>query len=428
MEVLTFAGLPAVLFLDPPTQAQLAEFYGYRGIGLAGTARAQTPEWMDEHLPPVFSWLKSVGAKVAHYKICSTFDSSPEIGSIGKAMDIAAAQFNGLMPILVAAPVMRRYQTFGTLFASSPTGVARLDRHLIMARHPVTPMNEADLRLVLAAQTQRPAGLISVEDLVDRQSADVALHRETKSGSKIVLFDSVSGADLTQCGQLIWENTSPEMLAVGSQGIEYALVAHWRDQGLIEPVPMPISAGKKQMIAVSGSTSIITAAQIDHAEAHGFAGIALSAAACLGDNAAFGAVVDLALHHLSQERDVLIYSAKGPEDSGASHVAAMMTGQSVYAANERRGVTLGKLLFELLEKTGMSRAAISGGDTSGHATSQLGVYALTALSPTLPGASLCRAYSANPNIHGLELALKGGQMGSVDYFDWIRRGGGANTQ
>jgi uncharacterized protein YgbK (DUF1537 family) len=66
---------------------------------------------------------------------------------------------------------------------------------------------------------------------------------------------------------------------------------------------------------------------------------------------------------------------------------------------------------------------ISGGDTSGYATQQLGIFALSALAPTIPGASLFKAHADGP-MDGLELALKGGQMGSPDYFGWIRDGGG----
>ena len=33
MEVMTFAGLPTVLFLDMPTDAQVARFAGYRSRG-----------------------------------------------------------------------------------------------------------------------------------------------------------------------------------------------------------------------------------------------------------------------------------------------------------------------------------------------------------------------------------------------------------
>ena len=54
MEVLAFAGLPTVLVLDLPSPARLEAFRAYRGIGIAGVARARTPAWMDEHLPPVF--------------------------------------------------------------------------------------------------------------------------------------------------------------------------------------------------------------------------------------------------------------------------------------------------------------------------------------------------------------------------------------
>jgi uncharacterized protein YgbK (DUF1537 family) len=85
MEVMTFAGLPTVLFLDVPTPERLAQFAGYRGIGIAGVARSRSPEWMDRHLPPVFRALATMGAPVSHYKVCSTLDSAPHVGSIGRA-------------------------------------------------------------------------------------------------------------------------------------------------------------------------------------------------------------------------------------------------------------------------------------------------------------------------------------------------------
>jgi len=94
-------------------------------------------------------------------------------------------------------------------------------------------------------------------------------------------------------------------------------------------------------------------------------------------------------------------------------------------ANARIGESLGRILSRLLRETGLKRAIISGGDTSGHASRQLGLYAFTALAPTIPGAALLEAHSDDPGLAGLQLALKGGQMGSADYFGWIKRGGGA---
>lgn len=87
LEALTFAGLPSVLFLDIPTREQLELFPGSRGIGIASTARAHGPAWMDENLPPAFDWLRRLNAPVTHYKVCSTFDSAPHVGSIGRAID-----------------------------------------------------------------------------------------------------------------------------------------------------------------------------------------------------------------------------------------------------------------------------------------------------------------------------------------------------
>lgn len=157
LEALTFAGLPSVLFLDIPTREQLELFPGSRGIGIASTARAHGPAWMDENLPPAFDWLRRLNAPVTHYKVCSTFDSAPHVGSIGRAIDIAAPRFGGdWIPLLIAVPEMRRYQCFGHFFAGSPQGVFRLDRHPVMARHPVTPMNESDVRLHLGAANAAP--------------------------------------------------------------------------------------------------------------------------------------------------------------------------------------------------------------------------------------------------------------------------------
>jgi 3-oxoisoapionate kinase len=161
MEVLAFAGLPTVLFLDLPSPARLESFRRYRGIGVAGTARARSPAWMDEHLPPVLNLLAATGAPVLHYKVCSTFDSAPGIGSIGRAADLAIELLRpSWTPMVVADPGMGRYQVFGHLFAMAGGVGYRLDRHPTMSRHPTTPMDEADLNRHLARQTRLRSGLV----------------------------------------------------------------------------------------------------------------------------------------------------------------------------------------------------------------------------------------------------------------------------
>jgi 3-oxoisoapionate kinase len=432
MEVMSFAGLPTVLFLDTPTPERLARFAGYRAVGIAGVARSRGPDWMDRHLPPVFRSLEALGAPVSHYKVCSTFDSAPHVGSIGRAADLAIPILGGAWhPLLVAAPGIARYQAFGSLFAVAADGRRyRLDRHPTMSRHPVTPMDEADVRLHLARQTQRRIGLV---DLVAMKAggADAALAGERAGGAEIVALDVVDEETLAEAGRLIWENRGERLFAIGSQGLQYALVAHWRAAGLIEPEHRPPAASPAARIAcVSGSCSPVTAAQIDLAGRSGFAAIRLDAARAVDEGEwvlELERTIGLALAAVSEGRDPLVFTATGPEDPAVAAMRAAVASSGIAAdtVNDRIGAGLGRLLDRVMREAGISRGVIAGGDTSGHAAMTLGIYALTALAPIAPGAPLCRGHSDDPAHAGLEIALKGGQMGRPDYF-LAARGGGAN--
>ena len=430
MEVLSFGGIEAVLFLDVPTPEQLAAFPGARAIGIAGVARSETPQWMDQHLPRIFAALAALGPALAHYKVCSTLDSAPEIGSIGHAIDLAAPLLGGSwVPTLLAAPAIRRYQAFGHLFAGSGDGVFRLDRHPVMSRHPVTPMHESDVARHLSQQTDMPTACIDVTALRAADGGDAALARLLRAGPAIVTLDGLDETDMAQAGRLIWEHRGERLLAVGSQGVEYALLAYWRAIGALGEPPAAGSAGAvSQIIAVSGSVSPTTADQIAWSAAHGFGLVALDAARLLTDGEAeIARTVALARRELGAGRSVLVHSARGPDDPAvvAFRAAVARSGMSGSTANAGIGAGLGRILRQLLAESGLRRAVISGGDTSGHASQQLGVYALTALAPTIPGAALCTAHRSSGV--PIELALKGGQMGTPDYFGWIRAGGGPRT-
>ena len=155
-------------------------------------------------------------------------------GSIGRAIDLAAPILGGTWhPLVVAAPAIARYQAFGNLFAAVNGVGYRLDRHPTMSRHPVTPMDEADVRLHLAKQTGRSIGLVDLVAM-KRGEADASLDRERTLGAEIVALDVVDDETLREAGRLVWEHRGERLLAVGSQGVEYALVAHWRAAGLLE--------------------------------------------------------------------------------------------------------------------------------------------------------------------------------------------------
>jgi uncharacterized protein YgbK (DUF1537 family) len=421
MEALELHGVPTVLFMREPTAAQMGRFAKRRAIGLAGSSRSETPDWMDNHLAAAFGWLKSLGAAVCHYKVCSTFDSSPQIGSIGRAIDIGQRLFGQAhIPLVVGAPQLKRYTAFGNLFASYRDDIYRIDRHPVMSRHPVTPMKEADLRQHLEMQTAKRVALV---DLAALNQTHVDRHVDLAFSGKaeIVLFDVADIATQKSVGRQLWRIRSRDgFLVVGSSGVEYALLSEWTRLGLIDPEAEFSPPGRVDRIAVvSGSCSPTTERQIHHAVANGFDGVMLDPRGLAsGDGEAIAHAIERGLESLAAGRSVILYTALGP----SSDIGGEFGGRE--DARHAIGRGLGQIERALVEQTRLTRAVIAGGDTSSHALHQLGVFALTMRmpSPATPGSPLCRAHSDDKAFDGLEIALKGGQVGGDDYFGRIRDG------
>jgi uncharacterized protein YgbK (DUF1537 family) len=234
LEALTTSGIETVLFTEPPDAALLAKFPNVRAIGVAGNSRTMSPQQMDDRLPGAFASLLAHNPAILHYKVCSTFDSSPQIGSIGRAIEIGCrATETRAVPLVVGSPHLQRFCLFGNLFARSglDSPAYRLDRHPTMTKHPVTPMTEADLRIHLSHQTALPVRLVNVLTLDrDPVMTTKALQSETNDES-IVLFDTLTSEHLARIGKLIWEVHKREektLFVAGSSGIESALSMHWR--------------------------------------------------------------------------------------------------------------------------------------------------------------------------------------------------------
>ncbi len=157
-ETLTQSGVPTVIFTNPPSPSYLKRrFPSVRALGISGTARTLPADVIKEALTPVFRVMESYRAPIYLYKVCSTFDSSARVGNIGRAIELGLEIFAPeFVPVLAAAPRLGRYTVFGNHFAAVGAGeIYRLDRHPSMSRHPVTPMQEADLCRHLAQQTEQ---------------------------------------------------------------------------------------------------------------------------------------------------------------------------------------------------------------------------------------------------------------------------------
>ncbi len=432
MEALVLGGVPTVLFLNAPDEAFIREhFPDVRAIGVAGVSRSMSPDQMEADLPPIFTALQQLGAPLFHYKICSTFDSSPSVGNMGTAAEIGWRIFQAqVIPMMVGAPLLKRYVAFGNLFATVGDTTYRLDRHPTMSKHPMTPMDESDLRLHLGKQTGRKIGLIDALQLAQSDEAIAARYQTLMDkGFEIILFDTLDQTHVEKIGRLMWAQRGDRpIFSVSSSGLEYALTAHWQQTGFVQkPPPLPAVGSVEQLLVVSGSAAPGTAGQIQWAIENGFEAVRLDGVKLVDPvlaDAERGRIIEEALASLGQGRNLLLYSALGPDDLAiaATNQRLDKLGLDSRTVGQKLGTQQGLILRELLERTGLKRACVTGGDTCGHAAHQLGIYALEILMPIAPGAPLCRARSLNPQFDGLQISLKAGQVGKPDYFGSVLRG------
>ena len=422
LEQLTLAGIRTALFIAPPTPAQLKKFPGLQAIGVAGKTRSLAPDAMGRELKAALLSLKKLGARHVHYKVCSTFDSSPSIGSIGRVMDVAAKIFSApFIPLLVAAPLLGRFTIFGQHFARYGTGstgaIHRLDRHPSISKHPVTPMIEADLRLHLGKQTKKRVALFDILKVaLPPNEAHAAFKQLFTEKPDVVLFDALTTAHLSRIGELLEEFASAKqpLFSVGSSGIEMALAEQWKSKRLTRTFAPPTH----QILVGSGSCSPVTSEQIAWALKHGFLEVALDAAALAKGKTSTKEIkraADVASAWLAAGRSVIVHSTKSGSDQC---IAAKLKGRTA----EVLGAALGKVLLGAMEQSDVRRICIAGGDTSSYAARAMGIEALEMIAPLTPGAPLCRAFTPSSPTDGCEVVFKGGQVGAEDYFQTVLKG------
>lgn len=422
LEQLTLAGVRTALFIKPPTTRQLKQFPHLQAVGVAGMTRAMTPAAMKQELVPALKNLKKLGARHVHYKVCSTFDSSPEIGSIGCVAEIAPKIFRSpFIPLLVAAPALGRFTVFGTHFArygiGSAGAVHRLDRHPSISRHPVTPMTEADLRLHLAQQTKRKVALFDFLKLaLPEKELQAELNKLLRTKPDLILFDALDAEHLARIGRLMDGLASAKrpLFSIGSSGVEAALTASWGRK----KTAMPRANAVKQILVGSGSCSPVTLGQIKWALKNGFTGVPLEAgllASAKMRDAAIQRAVTLATKFLKSGQSVILYTSKTGADK---RVAAQLKNRSASIL----GTALGQALRDVIAQSAVKRICVAGGDTSSYAARALGVEALEMIAPLTPGAPLCRAVAPGAPLDGREIVFKGGQVGAENYFEIVKRG------
>jgi uncharacterized protein YgbK (DUF1537 family) len=394
-------GHRAFLFLRVPEPQQLAQVGSLDAVGIAGAARAMTPEEIQGELTPVGAFFRELGVQVLHYKCCSTFDSASERGNIATAVAILRGYVeHETAAIIGGQPSLGRYCAFSNLFASFGVdgAVYRLDRHPTMSRHPATPMGEADLRRHLSA-----LGMTNIESIhwpvlaggVENLALEWQRLAQTASA---VLIDALDAGHIDAIGNLLRaESRQQSLLALGPSSVAQAFF------GEKEPEARPASNSiDGPVLSFVGSLSPTTRLQV--AAARSYTRIAIDPDKLLSSADAREIIIEKAAAALKEGEHVMLSTA--PEEGDAPHAAAVDLASASAS-----------LVDEVLKRHPVRRLAIAGGDTSSRIISHLGYWGLSYHSQVSNGVAASLAWSDDPSRDRMLVMLKGGQMGHERLFE-----------
>ncbi|MDQ7948491.1 MAG: four-carbon acid sugar kinase family protein [Pedobacter sp.] len=429
LESLTNYGLKTMLFIDVPVAEKLKKYKDLDAIGIAGMSRTFSPAEMEDHLRPAFVALAKLHPKHVHYKICSTFDSSPSIGSIGKAIDIGTEVFKTpVVPLLVAVPPLGRYCLFGNLFARMGIGsegtIFRLDRHPSMSRHPVTPADESDLRLHLGKQTKKKIGLVDLLSIRENQP-------KLDPNDEILLFDALENEDLNTIGEIIDSMAEDaSQFIVGSSGVGMALGSYWAKKKPTAAVNWKAAIVGGAILVVSGSCSLTTANQIKTAIDNGFVSLAIDTIALAENltgehrkdsdaiNRTAFQYAEQVMPLIKQGKQVIVHTSISADDPRVTATDRIFKEKGLSSTDTAKfyGTLLGQIAKLVAAGTSLSRIVVAGGDTSSYAARAMGIEAVEMLAPLSPGAPICLAIAPHSPVDRLQVVFKGGQVGKPDFF------------
>jgi uncharacterized protein YgbK (DUF1537 family) len=343
-------------------------------------------------------WLRSAGCRQFFFKYCSTFDSTAQgnIGPVTEAlMEALETDFSIACP---AFPENGRTVFKGHLFVGDV-----LLNESGMQHHPLTPMTDANLVRVLAAQSTGNVGLVPFDIVDGGARAVVEAFAELRSrGYCLAIVDAISDDQLMVIGAACADLT----LLTGGSGVAIGLPANFRRAGLLadhgDAGNLPRIGGLAAVL--SGSCSRATLDQVEH-------GKALWPSFHI-DPLAVNRGVDMCAQALAfagahlADGPVLIYASAAPDE--VSKVQAKL-------GRERAGALVEGVMANIargLVERGVRKLVIAGGETSGAVVNALAISALRIGAQIDPGVP----WTTSIGDPKLALVLKSGNFGSTDFF------------
>jgi uncharacterized protein YgbK (DUF1537 family) len=347
-------------------------------------------------------WLRKAGAEQIYFKVCSTFDSTPQgnIGPVTEAlMDELDARFVVITP---AFPENGRTVVKGHLFVGDVLLSDSSMRH-----HPLTPMTDSNLVRVMQAQLDgrrgRKVGLIDYRSVgAGAKAIGERIAALQGAGCSMAIVDALNDDDL----RTLAKAAARLALVVAGSGLAIGIPALHGLKPDAQAARLPGAGGARAI--VSGSCSAATNAQVAAFIAGGGAALAI-------DPLQLAAGRDLAAESLAwagarlAAGPVLVHATAAPDAVRA--VQQQLGAEQAGALVED---TLARIATGLV-RAGVGQLIVAGGETSGACVKALGITQLRIGPQIDPGVPWCHALTPNREA-GVHLALKSGNFGGSDFF------------
>jgi uncharacterized protein YgbK (DUF1537 family) len=341
-------------------------------------------------------WLKSIGCRQFYFKYCSTFDSTPR-GNIGPVIELLLRELGA--PFTIACPAFPdngRTVYRGHLFVHD-----QLLNESGMQHHPLTPMTDANIVRVLAAQTRLAVDLIRLdrvrqgENEVSQAFASLANQPVT-----VAVTDTTSNEDL-----IVLAGAAKNLkLVTGGSGLALGLGKNFGLQaGRAAKSITP--SGRRAILA--GSCSRMTLKQIEVAKKI-FPHFRVAPEELAAQfETALERVLAWAKQHRSDPHPLLVYTSGSPDEIASNQKALGADRAGDLCERFLATVASHFVADEILQ------LIVAGGETSGAVVTKLGLDLLRIGPEIDPGVPWTLASGGRREI---VLALKSGNFGSEDFF------------
>ncbi len=364
-------------------------------------SRLDPPEVSYDKVFKATQMLKEWGCSLYFKKTCSVFR-----GNIGREFDAMMDVLNENFAVVILSFPKNGRQTVNGIH----TVYGKLLENSEFANDPVHPMKQSNLVSILQEQTKRRVSLVKLD--VVRQGA-VVLHNEIekiRGISNFCIVDAENQADLA----IVAEAVCNYRMLCGSSAIAEELPKFLS----IEKKPNILAkvgiTDKNGVLVISGSLTPQTRAQTAYLISLGTPVVVLDSRKIFTDSEykeAVQRVSKVAQNFLSNGKDVVVMADNRDEVVVETKEHGKKLNMELLTVSKLVSAALADVTEILVDKTGLKRLVVAGGDTSGTICRKLGIqgnYVLREIETGLPsGLAIGR---------NMLIVLKSGSFGKEDFL------------